>query len=116
MDVRGYLRLFEIKDISKVTEDALKRKYRFLCLRFHPDQGGKPEQFRYVHAAYEYLLAEHQKVGKKNQGIRYTVTDDKKFYHYGDGSIFDIEKNRWKRYKKFGMWVIWNYKYIEYLR
>lgn len=113
MDVRGYFRLFQVKDISKVTEDDLKSRYRTLSLKFHPDKGGRPEQFRYVQSAYEYLLAERQKVGKKKQGIRFTVTEDKKFYHYGDGSIFDIEKNRWKKYKKYGMWFIWDYKYIK---
>ncbi len=116
MDVRGYFRLFQVKDIAKVTEKGLKSRYRRLCLKFHPDHGGKPEQFRYVKEAYEYLLAERQKVGKKNQGIRYTVSEDNKFYHYGDGSIFDIEKNRWKQYNKHGMWFIWNYEYVKQIK
>ena len=116
MDVTGYLRLFKIEDIAKHTEADLKRKFRVLALKFHPDKGGRADQFRYIQDAYAYLLHERQKIGKKNQGIRYTVTQDKKFYHYGDGSIFDIEKNRWKRYWKHGMWMIWDYKYIEHLR
>ena len=113
MRLRDCLRLFKVKDISKVTEDDLKLKYRRLSLKFHPDRGGKDSQFRFINEAYEYLLAERKKVKKKSQGIRYTVTPDKKFFHYGDGSIFDIEKNRWKRYKKFGIWHIWDYKYIK---
>lgn len=116
MDIRGYFKLFQVKDISKVTESELKRKYRLLVLKFHPDKGGLPAQFRYVHDAHEYLLAERKKISKKNQGIRFTVTEDKKFYHYGDGSIFDIKKNRWKQYKKNGMWHIWNYKYIQQIK
>jgi curved DNA-binding protein CbpA len=116
MDVTGYYRLFKIEDIAKVTEIGLKRKYRSLVLKFHPDHGGSADQFRYILDAYAYLVHERQRASKKSHGIRYTVTQDKKFYHYGDGSIFDIEKNRWKQYFRYGMWYIWDYKYIQHIK
>jgi curved DNA-binding protein CbpA len=112
--LESYFKLFGLTDISKTTETDLKQRYRKLAIRFHPDKGGMPEQFRFVKDAYECLLAERQIYIRKRQGIQHTI--DKNFYYYGDGSIFDVEKNRWKQYRKYGMWFIWDYKYIQQVR
>jgi hypothetical protein len=37
--------------------DAIRKTYRRLARRYHPDAGGDPEAFRVLHAAYEAALA-----------------------------------------------------------
>jgi hypothetical protein len=37
------------------THDELKRSYRQLCLKHHPDHGGDTAKFREVHEAYKRL-------------------------------------------------------------
>lgn len=39
------------------TKAEIQTAYRKLCLKHHPDQGGDPEQFKRVHAAYVKLTS-----------------------------------------------------------
>ena len=36
--------------------EEIKRAYRKLALRFHPDRGGNEEKMKAVNLAYEYLI------------------------------------------------------------
>ncbi|MBO0777485.1 MAG: J domain-containing protein [Ktedonobacteraceae bacterium] len=38
------------------TPQQIKRRYRALAKRYHPDRGGDPRQMQRVIAAYEYLI------------------------------------------------------------
>jgi len=116
MNLNECYKLFGLKHIKETDEIDLKKRYRKLAMKFHPDKGGKREQFQFIQNSYECLIAECQMYSRKQRGIRHTVSIDKQFYHYGDGSIFDTEKNRWKRYKKHGMWFIWDYIYIKQVK
>ncbi|QBD82728.1 J domain-containing protein [Ktedonosporobacter rubrisoli] len=40
------------------TSEQIKRRYRTLAKRHHPDRGGDPEQMRRIVAAYELLMKE----------------------------------------------------------
>lgn len=40
---------------ENVTFDEVKSAYRKLAMKFHPDRGGNPEEFKKVQAAYEIL-------------------------------------------------------------
>lgn len=109
-DIKKYFVLFRVKKITELDEKELKRRYRFLAHRYHPDKGGTSSQFRMVQEAYEYILGiinNKQPAFKPNK-----TTGPQKYYCYSDGSIFDIEKNRWMNKKVHGIWVIQNYKYI----
>jgi curved DNA-binding protein CbpA len=37
----------------------IKRRYRALAKRHHPDRGGDPKQMQRIIAAYELLMKEH---------------------------------------------------------
>ena len=41
--------------------DQIKRRYRALAKRYHPDRGGDQRQMQRIIAAYECLAKEHQK-------------------------------------------------------
>ncbi len=41
------------------TPQQIKRRYRALAKRFHPDCGGDPQQMQRIIAAYELLMKEH---------------------------------------------------------
>src|SRR5690348_4483106 len=55
----------KLYDILGVSEDAdtatLKKAYRDLARRFHPDKGGNPEKFKEVDAAYKILSDENMR-------------------------------------------------------
>lgn len=40
---------------KNATWDAVKKAYRSLAMKHHPDKGGKPEDFRKIQGAYEML-------------------------------------------------------------
>lgn len=46
---------------SNATPDQIKRRYRALAKRYHPDRGGDQRQMQRIIAAYEFLVKEQQK-------------------------------------------------------
>ncbi len=42
------------------TPDQIKRRYRALAKRYHPDRGGDQKQMQRIIAAYELLVKEHR--------------------------------------------------------
>lgn len=43
------------------TPQQIKRRYRVLAKRYHPDKGGNQQQMQRIIAAYEYLTKEQSK-------------------------------------------------------
>jgi DnaJ-class molecular chaperone len=43
------------------TPQQIKRRYRTLAKRYHPDRGGDQRQMQKIIAAYEFLMKEQQK-------------------------------------------------------
>jgi DnaJ-class molecular chaperone len=43
------------------TPQQIKRRYRALAKRYHPDRGGDQRQMQKIIAAYEFLMKEPQK-------------------------------------------------------
>jgi hypothetical protein len=96
-----YKRLFGI-DGSLIEFDPveLKRRWRHLCHKYHPDTGGElgnADHFRFVQDAYKFLK-------KKCKGI--SIKDEEKFIDelYGireikgdDFCIWDIGEADWKK-------------------
>ena len=90
-----YFKVFKIKKISDLTPQELKRRYRILALKYHPDKGGNRHQFSFVLDAYNYL----QKLMKEH-----LKKENKKFYNkdllfYRNGNIYDKKKQRWRKIK-----------------
>ncbi|GHO82886.1 J domain-containing protein [Dictyobacter formicarum] len=44
---------------ANATPEQIKRRYRKLAKRHHPDCGGDPKEMQRIIAAYEYLAKEH---------------------------------------------------------
>jgi hypothetical protein len=55
MDLQLALKWFEISSIEKLDLISLKKKYRKLTLKYHPDKGGKTTYFVQLQAAYNFL-------------------------------------------------------------
>lgn len=94
--VDKYFKAFKITSIKAITHQELKRRYRILARKYHPDAGGTAGQFRLIHDAYEYLVKLRDDFLKQQS---------KKFYNkkhllfYGDGSIYNTKKGRWVKFK-----------------
>lgn len=58
----GPYQYFEIKNDTSTEE--IKRQYRKLCFRYHPDTGGSIDEFREVDEEYRRALEE---VGQRTQ-------------------------------------------------
>jgi len=46
---------------ANATPQQIKRRYRTLAKRYHPDRGGDQRQMQRIIAAYEYLMKEQTK-------------------------------------------------------
>ncbi len=46
---------------SNATPEQIKRRYRSLAKRYHPDRGGDQRQMQRIIAAYEYLMKDRSK-------------------------------------------------------
>lgn len=65
MDIQKYKRLFGITiPLEEFSPKELKRRWRVLCQKYHPDHGGLREHFEFVQEAYEYL--KKHCIGKKD--------------------------------------------------
>jgi curved DNA-binding protein CbpA len=55
MDLQLALKWFELQKIDDLDLLSLKKKYRKLTLKYHPDKGGKTSDFVALQAAYNFL-------------------------------------------------------------
>jgi ribosome-binding ATPase YchF (GTP1/OBG family) len=55
MDLQLALKWFELQRIDGLDLLSLKKKYRKLTLKYHPDKGGKTKDFVQLQAAYSFL-------------------------------------------------------------
>jgi len=92
-----YFKIFKIEKISDVTPIELKRRYRILVQKYHPDKKpyGNANKFKIIQNSYEYLTVLMNEFIKK---------EDRKFFnndflYYNDGSIYSISKKRWVKIK-----------------
>ena len=54
--IEKYKRLFQINiPLDKFSSNELKRRWKILVKKYHPDKGGNSEHFRFVQDAYSYL-------------------------------------------------------------
>jgi DnaJ-class molecular chaperone len=95
MNTDKYFKIFKIKRISDVSKNELKKRFRILAKKYHPDKGGKASNFILIQDAYKYLeklMNDHiQKQNKKFFNQRYSF--------YNNGSVYDKKKKRWVKVK-----------------
>ena len=46
---------------TNATPQQIKKRYRDLAKRYHPDRGGDQQQMQRIIAAYEFLMKEHSR-------------------------------------------------------
>ena len=94
--VEKYFKTFKISNIKNITPHELKRRYRILVQKYHPDHGGRDYQFRFIQESYKYLkVLVEQNI--KNQNNRFF--NNKRYLFYGDKSVYDTKKRRWAKWK-----------------
>ena len=96
VNINIYFEIFKIQTIEKITLKELKRRWRILLLKYHPDKpGGDGNKTILINDAYSYIVARRKEFEKKESKKFF----NKNFYFYGDGSIYNLEKKRWIKFK-----------------
>lgn len=93
----NYFKAFKIENIKTITRKELKKRYRILAFKYHPDHNhgvNANKLFRFVNEAYEYLKTEVEVSIKKENLLFYNK--DLRFY---GNSIYSVSKNRWVKVK-----------------
>lgn len=96
VNTNQYFRAFQIKKVSDISLKELKRRYRILVKKYHPDKGGNAAKFRFVNDAYKYiekLVIAHEKLQNNK------FFNNKRYLFYGNGSVYDTQKGRWVKLK-----------------
>ena len=91
-----YFRAFKIERVSDISLKELKRRYRILVKKYHPDHGGNAAKFRFVNDAYKYiekLVMAHEKLQNDK------FFNNNRYLFYSNGSVFDTVMNRWVKIK-----------------
>jgi len=81
MDNRYYI--LDMSGTPSIAE--IKKQYRALALKNHPDRGGDPERMKEINLSYEYLMkhkAEHDKALARPTPRGFTIIVGG-FNHYG---------------------------------
>merc|ERR1719230_323474 len=61
-------KFYKLLDVEKNASDSdIKKAYRKLAIKHHPDKGGDPERFKEITRAYE-VLSDREKRQKYDQG------------------------------------------------
>jgi len=77
--VKGFEDALKVLDLTPfVTYDEIKKRYRELSKKLHPDFGGSSEEMEKLNRAYEFLI-------KYIKNYRFTFSEDEiKRQHLGD--------------------------------
>lgn len=90
-----YFRIFKINKISDISMIELKRRYRILAKKYHPDKGGNSAKFIIIQDAYNYI----KPLIERYQQIENRKFFNKDFLYYSNGSIYDKKNRRWIKLK-----------------
>ena len=114
-----YYKILEIDESS--TKEEIKKKYRLLCLKYHPDKNnGDDVHFKKINEAYEILIDDEKRerynISRYFGKIDFTEEDYLYFKKYYDSFINSnefklmkllynsipekIKKDLWKRFQK----------------
>lgn len=100
--IESYFKIFKIQSSDNITKIELRRRYRILLKKYHPDiQGGSTSKTQKINDAYKYLLDLAVRKEIENLEIikrRFKVLNEK-YYFYADGSVIDRRKNRVIKFK-----------------
>merc|ERR1719460_3004985 len=72
-DSTKFYKLLEVE--KSATEPEIKKAYRKLAVKHHPDKGGDPEKFKEITRAYE-VLSDSEKRAKYDRGGEDALDND----------------------------------------
>ena len=99
--IEKYKRLFGIKvATNKFPARELKRRWRILSKKYHPDHGGKQEHFVFVQEAYAYLKQHCSQKDKEVKETMFTTEIGEIKVPRGDGTfiyLWDVGEPNFKK-------------------
>jgi len=101
MDLIKYKKAFGIKTpLDVFPPKELKRRWRILCQKYHPDHGGSEKAFKFVQDAYTELKKYCIGKEKENSEVPHGIREMKVKFKDGYGYLWDVgEANFRKRYE-----------------
>ena len=90
MDLHSALKWFEIKSLEELDLIKLKKIYRKLTLKYHPDKGGKTKDFVQLQEAYNFLQ-NCIKYPYSNNTNQKTYTQNSSDYNWQTNNASNIE-------------------------
>lgn len=98
-DIQKYFNVFKIEKLSDIDPKELKRRYRILVKKYHPDitKMDTYSQFRLIDEAYKYIEKKMKEFYTKESEKFFK--EDSDLLYYGDGSVYSISKKRWVKFK-----------------
>jgi len=78
---------------STATSNEIKRAYRRLALKHHPDKGGDPEKFKALSEAYEILMEEETRASYDDASNHDLDTNSSNTYNDSEHHVAPISKN-----------------------
>ena len=81
---------FGIRGADRLSDDELKKQFRKIAFKHHPDAGGKHEDFIQINAAYETLTQHLKPVQRGADDFDASPSDDD--YGYSPDELDDLRK------------------------
>lgn len=93
MDLTTAIQIFEFNDFRDITREELKKRYRKLAMKHHPDHGGDAEKFKVLNDANSLLLSqvklfERIKKIEESQKVRSAIISLQGFLDLFHGKTF----------------------------
>lgn len=99
--MKNYYDILKIK--SDATQDDIKKAFRELAKKLHPDKGGNEDDFKELNEAYENLSDENKRKeydAKLNPQKKSPTDYTYDFYNSGFSDIYDILRQEKKKYRE----------------
>ena len=65
--MKNYYKILELND--NCSEEDIKKQYKILAMKYHPDKGGDVEKFKDISEAYQILIDPNKRANYNNNNI-----------------------------------------------